>query len=45
MSNYELIDTLHELESYGLIAQTADDAEIADALAELALCDGGEDGE
>lgn len=39
MSNHEMLDTLHELESYGLIAQTADDAEIAEALSELALCE------
>lgn len=43
MSTREMTDTLHELESYGLIMIAADDNEIEEALTELAMA--GEDGE
>lgn len=45
MSAPEMIAAIHELESYGLVFTAADDNEISDALAELALCDGEKDGE
>lgn len=44
MSKHDLIEAIHTLEDYGLVMQTADDAEIADALTELALASE-EDGE
>lgn len=44
MSKPEFLDTLHEIESYGLVVVCADDSELESALSELALADG-EEGE
>ena len=42
MSAPEALAMIHELESYGLIIATADDAEIAEALSELVMVEEGE---
>lgn len=44
MSAPEFLETLREIESYGLVVVAADDAEIAEALRELAMA-GGEEGD
>lgn len=45
MSAPEMIAALRELASYNLIEVAADDEELTTALAELSLCDSGEDGD
>lgn len=43
MSKRELIEAIRELDGICLV-QIEDDAELATAIEELGLCDGGEDG-
>lgn len=45
MSTSDVLQMIHELDSYDLIHLVADDDELEAALTELAMCDGGEDGE